>query len=269
MFGMFHIPTKEDRAREKERQQATINRRLPLCVPWDPYIKFDKELNFKADTYLDWGLFPGVKPVDVMHPVHVLAKGLEFYRMSPNETFFYCVKKIPKGGTLEVYYSKQKGTVMFDGDVYVPVLHRKEKWNDQRWKEEPWMSTTPMEIISMREGTKLAKGHTVIGGLGLGYQLAEVTHRKKVKKVTLVEIDQGLIDMMMPALKDRLGPAPVEVIVGDAEQIVPTFTADVALIDIFDGYGGNDFPKCPNIPKVWCWGSQYVQGSNSLFGWYA
>ena len=25
--------------------------------------------------------------------------------------------------------------------------------------------------------------------------------------------------------------------------------------------------KEPNIPKVWCWGSQYVNGSNSLFGW--
>jgi hypothetical protein len=267
MFSLFHIPTPQERARERARQRETVNRRLPLCVPWDPQIKFDKELNFKADTYLEWDLFPSVKPVNILHPALIIDKGPEYYRMSTDETFFYCMKTVPKGGMLEVYYSKQKGTVMFDGDVHVPVLHRKERGNAKRWKEEPWMSTTPMEAFTLRGGTKLAKGHTVIGGLGLGYQLAEVTHRKKVKKVTLVEIDRGLVEMMLPALKSRLGPAPVEVIIGDAEQIVPTLTADVALIDIFDSYGGNEFVKCPNIPRVWCWGSQYVQGSNSLFGW--
>ena len=30
---------------------------------------------------------------------------------------------------------------------------------------------------------------------------------------------------------------------------------DVALVDIFPGYGGNSFPRCPNIGRVWCWGS--------------
>lgn len=264
MFDLFGMESEGQRKRRKEREREDRERRLPLCVPWDPKIKFQKELNIKADTYPYWNLFPDVTPCREVFPQQVLAKGPAYYRMSEDETFFYCVKEIRKGEDLATYYGRQKGSVMFDGSVYFPTLYRKQ-WED-RWKEEPWMSTTPMEVLTMRGGTKLAKGHTVVAGLGLGFQLAEVTHRKKVTKVTLVEIDQGLVNLMMPALKDRLGTTPVEVIVGDAEKVVPTLTADVALIDIFDGYGGNEFKPCPNIPKVWCWGSQYVQGSNSLWG---
>jgi len=32
-------------------------------------------------------------------------------------------------------------------------------------------------------------------------------------------------------------------------------TADAALIDIDKSYGWNTFPYCPNITKVWVWGS--------------
>ena len=41
----------------------------------------------------------------------------------------------------------------------------------------------------------------------------------------------------MPRLD--LNGRDVEVLVGDACDIVPTLTADVALIDIFTSYGGN------------------------------
>lgn len=270
MFGLFSTPTPAQVAREKQWQKEEMERRLPLCVPWDPKIKFDTHLNIKADTYLRWDLFADVKPARLYNPHQVLAKGSEYYKLSDNGLFLYAVQRIPKGAKIITWYGRQRGDVMFDGDVHIPVLYLKEKyWAErgvERWEEKPWMSTTPMEILTLRGGTKLAKGHTVIAGLGLGYQLCEVTHRKKVHKVTLVEIDQGLVDMILPALKDKLGPAPLEVLVGDAHKIVPTLTADVALIDIFHGYGGNDFVPCPNIPRVWCWGSQFVNGSNSLWG---
>jgi hypothetical protein len=40
-------------------------------------------------------------------------------------------------------------------------------------------------------------------------------------------------------------------------------TADVALIDIFPHYGGNEFPRCPSIKRVWCWGASFVGNTNS------
>ena len=61
-------------------------------------------------------------------------------------------------------------------------------------------------------------------------------------------------------MKPLLGPAELEVIVGDAEKVVPMLKADVACIDIYPDYGGNEFaPKCPDIGRVWVWGSQFTQ----------
>ena len=68
-----------------------------------------------------------------------------------------------------------------------------------------------MEFFTLRGGTRFSRGHTVVAGLGLGHQLREVTHRKQVKRVTLIERSQSLLDFIMPALKPLLGPAPVEI----------------------------------------------------------
>jgi hypothetical protein len=266
MFGMFRLPSPEEEAREREWQAREVARRLPLCVPWDPQIKFAKELNIKAETFPFWRHFPDVVSTRETLPYRILVENPSNFRMSDDGTFFYCVKELPKGVAYETYYGNKRGTVMFDGPVLVPTLYRKKDYTD-RYGEMPWMSIMPMEMLSLRGGTRLAKGHTVVAGLGLGYQLVEVTRRERVTKVTLVEINQGLVNLIMPALQDWLGPAPVEVIVGDAQVIVPTITADVALIDIFASYGGNEFVACPHIPRVWCWGSQHVNGNNSLFGW--
>ena len=188
MFGLFSFPSKAQRERELAWRKEEMERRLPLYVPWDPKAKFEKQLNFKADTYLRWDLFPDVKPVGLYNPTAIIAKGEKYYKRSADGMFIYTVQRIPKGSKIDTYYGKQRGTVMFDGDIFTPVLYRLEKYwkerGEERWQEGPWMSTTPMEIFTMRGGTKLAKGHTVIAGLGLGYQLCEVTHRKKVEKVT-------------------------------------------------------------------------------------
>jgi predicted RNA methylase len=169
---------------------------------------------------------------------------------------------------------------MFDGPVNIPSLHERG-YDGVVWKEDPWMSITPMEMLTLRPGTKLAKGHTVVAGLGLGWQLAQVLAKRSVKKVTLVERSQELIDWVLPrvpgidACRDRL-----EIICGDARDVLANFAADVALIDIFPGYGSNEFfvtydnderfrggrsrPK--NIPNVWCWGASPIRESRGR-GW--
>jgi len=43
--------------------------------------------------------------------------------------------------------------------------------------------------------------------------------------------------------------------VKDAHEVLPTFEADVALVDIFPQYGGNRLHySTPGIKVVWCWG---------------
>ena len=50
-------------------------------------------------------------------------------------------------------------------------------------------------------------------------------------------------------------------LVGDAFKIIPTLSADVALLDMFPAYGGNEpatrelARRSPKIKKVWGWGT--------------
>jgi spermidine synthase len=122
----------------------------------------------------------------------------------------------------------------------------------------------PPEILTLREGTRLAKGRVVIAGLGLGHQLIEVSKRFQVKEIVLVEQSQELVDFYLPRVRS-LVKKKLTVIVGDAYEVVPTLSADVALIDIFPGYGHNEAAtrelarRSPKIKKMWGWGTAAVR----------
>jgi spermidine synthase len=98
----------------------------------------------------------------------------------------------------------------------------------------------------------------------MGYQLEQVCKKRSVKKVTLIEKDQEIVDWIFPRLD--LNDKEVDVIIGDAEELLLDMTADVALIDIYKGYGGNGDgvvdrirrSKDGEIGKVWVWGSANI-----------
>jgi len=145
--------------------------------------------------------------------------------------------------------------------------------------------------MTQRPGIRFAKGHTIVAGLGMGWALVEIMRKKTVKHVTLVEKSQSLVDWILPRVMDtaklRYGEKwpTLDVVVGDAYEVVPDMTADVAVVDIFDSYGSNDFiddvmtktrsrlPRelrwkhelnvCPNIKRVWSWGKSDVKDA----GW--
>ncbi len=61
--------------------------------------------------------------------------------------------------------------------------------------ETTWMSVTPHEINTMKENISQAKGHVITLGLGLGYYSFMVSNKPEVKKVTIVEMNQKIIDI--------------------------------------------------------------------------
>ena len=253
-----------------ERQRQSHAERLAeKAVPWTPGVKWMPSLSFIGGTFKHYDLFPDVKPTESRYSGDA-PKGE--YCDSATGKFRYLKKTLPKATPLRTWYGSRVGEVVFDAPVIIPSLWERPPdhlggWKDRWAQSDPWMSLTPAEIISMRGGTRLAKGHTVIAGLGLGYQLRDVLLRPKVSKVTLVELSQELVDWILPPLSRLLDPvcyAKLNVVVGDAYVEVPKLTADVALLDIFPGYGGNkedgDRIKIAskNISKVWTWGSTYV-----------
>ena len=113
---------------------------------------------------------------------------------------------------LETYLGARRGEVAFDGDVLIPALHERDAryadgspWQARNlWGSSPWMSHTPMEVFSLRGGTRRAKGSVVVAGLGLGQQLIDVSQRAAVKQLTLVECSQELVDWIMPRISATL-----------------------------------------------------------------
>jgi hypothetical protein len=217
-----------------------------MSVPWSPKMKWQKELKLSAASYTAWLqtrlLVPDLPAGDVRTPPR---------HEIPGTYLYYAHVTLPVLEPLLTCLGNRKGQVFFNGDIVIPVIRQPREWDHDR----VWMSLTPMEVFSLRPGTRLAKGHTVIAGLGMGHQLIDVTNKRNVREVTLVEKEQGLVDWVLPRIEKHLGQAPVEVIVGDAYDALKTLEADVALIDIFSSYGGNFMPYCRGIKRVWCWGA--------------
>jgi spermidine synthase len=107
-------------------------------------------------------------------------------------------------------------------------------------------------LCELSERHRLARGVTWIAGLGLGCIVRMVAEKKNVSRIVLVERCSTLVEWILPRLNIQ---KPIDIIIGDARDIVPTSTGDVALIDIFESWGGNRFPSCPGFKKVWVWGA--------------
>lgn len=233
--------------------------RAKRAIPWNPKMKWEKYLNIKAETYtVPIELFPKLRPVKVSHPTRLNSR--LSYEKSPSGTWCYVRQIFPSKEIISTCIGSRQGDVMFDDDVIFPTLwHNKGHNYMGGWTDSPFMSLTPFEVFTLRTGTRRAKGHTVVAGLGLGYQLAEVTKKKSVKKVTLVEVDEELVDWLLPIIKPHLGECELSIEIGDANKVLPKLTADVALIDIYPSYGGNTFDhECKNIPTIWVWGSANI-----------
>jgi hypothetical protein len=254
----FLFSPAEHRAREQREKEYILKHRVPKCVPWSPDMKWERQLNLQAKTYTTFSLFP-VEPVNSQNCNECLPSQAV---VSPHSRFLYCEKKLKMGWSLPTVYGREEGTVIFDGPVVIPALHEAASERAAgKWDIGPWMSLTPSELFTLRPGTKRAKGDVIVAGLGLGHQLIEVSKRKQVKKLILVEKSQELVDWLLPHIRLHMARPVDDVVVGDAYEVMPKLRADVALVDIFPSYGFNSDERkrlertCPNIGFIWAWGA--------------
>ena len=259
MFGMGFYDVRGMQERYSSKSWNAVQPQ-----PWTPDIAWAPMLKIDAATWSPPRLFdckdtPCVDVNNIPEDERIV---------SADGKWLYANKVFPMGHSLVTLLGCKRGELRFTAPALIPGLHEWDTFRD-RWNKNPWMSFTPMEFFTLRGGTRFSRGHTVVAGLGLGHQLREVTHRKQVKRVTLIERSQSLIDFIMPALKPLLGPVPVEIIVGDAYEALPKLTADVALVDIYQDYGDGSWDhedmrlarKCPNIGRVWIWGGSAYKPS--------
>lgn len=253
-FGMFLAV--ETTAEQRERRAREHVRHLEPA-PWSPDMRYETRLRIDGSTWNPPLLFdtPAYKncPWDNVPE--------DYYVDSPTGQWRYQNKILSPDVVLDTVQGPKHGHVNFSTPVVLPTLAGRRP--DGRWMVNPWMSYTPGEVFSLRPGVRLAKGHTIVAGLGLGYTLMDVTHRKQVKRVTLVEKCRDLLQWLLPVITPKLGPAKLEVICGDAYEWLPKLEADVAIVDIYERYGQARHDahsmlglqsKCFGIKRVWCWG---------------
>lgn len=248
----FLSPAMRLRIENEERRYAK-----DLCknaVNWSDDIKWKKFLAIRAESFKPLDLFPELTPQKEIDPNKVKNNAI----FSKDKRWILYKKIWPKYERVSIVgdnVGRKKGYIVFDGDLEITALHYRKYEN---FDCNPMMSLMPMELMTLKWGTRYAEGHTVIGGLGLGHQLIEVSKRKQVNRITLIEISESLTAMLWPYIEPHL-QKKVEIVHDDVYKALPKMKADTALIDIFPTFGC-DFEKgelaktCPNIRKLWCWG---------------
>jgi hypothetical protein len=257
-------------------------------VDWSDEIAFDPVMLVDADSYKPKLLFPDVKPAKPF--TEDPATYIEFE--TPDGRFWrYRNSRLPMGQHLETVSEERieinddgstEGRVWFTGDVVFPVLT--ERKGPHANSEQVWMSITPMEIFTCRDGVRQAARHAskarhpgkkaikkvVIAGLGLGWMLEKVASLKDVKEIVVVEQSEGLLDWYGRDMCESIKKVS-DVIQGDYwEHAARLGDEYVHLIDIWPHLGQayddehlKDSPFDDFEIQWWAWGYQFGEDRDS------
>lgn len=98
---------------------------------------------------------------------------------------------------------------------------------------DPVMSDTPSERFDHYEVWKNARGKVLINGLGLGLITGAIALKSIVTSITVIEIDQDLIDLVGPYWLSKF-PEKIKIICEDALAFTPQERYDVVWHDIWN-----------------------------------
>lgn len=118
-------------------------------------------------------------------------------------------------------------------------------------KKSVIMSDNLMETEDQEEFLGLAEGHIVIGGLGLGLIALRLLKKSGIKSITIIEIDQDVIDLVSPRL---VSYPEVSVLLGDVRNFnynTLKFPPDYVYMDIWDGTSTGSFQDRISVLNYW------------------
>jgi len=164
----------------------------------------------------------------------------------------------------------------------VPLSINRGYWSEARWintmtvltrlgpeGEQTWMSTSPMEIESQEIGCRLAKGDTIVMGLGMGWAAANAALVPAVSRVTVIERDPEVIALI--AGQDIWSQLPTEaaekirIIEDDALTYRPDKPVETLLADIWLPLNGDErveevrqMQANTRASQIYFWGQEMV-----------
>ena len=101
---------------------------------------------------------------------------------------------------------------LFNGGRYCPA----GEYTMLKVRGQLVMSDTPDEMSDHWQAVRKAQGHCLIMGLGLGMVVTAIAKKPEVTKITVIEIEQNVIDLVGPYM-----PEGVEIICADALEWQP------------------------------------------------
>lgn len=149
----------------------------------------------------------------------------------------------------------------------MPVLLRRSGGAPDNW--ETWMSFSPSEIESQEAVCLHAAGTVAVMGLGLGWAAANLALSPRVRRVTVVELDPEVIELVstLGVFGQLPGDARAKlgVVRADAMEWRPAESVDVLYADIwrrFDEPGALDqvrrMQANVNAGTVFFWGQEVL-----------
>lgn len=247
-YALGFMPPSWHLAQAKQEREYFERVLVKQAVPWVEDIKFNPQLVIDGTTFQPQRLFD--------YP----AQAKFHYHADPTKTLGYSNHTLPRGSALSLYQGQKRGRVRFTTDVVIPTIYNLEKKEDGHPKV--WMSYTPAEVLTCRQGIRLAKGTVLLGGLGIGYMLRAIAAKKSVQKIILVENSQALLDWYGDRLVEEIrhiSGKPIEVIVDDALAHIGQHGAEVRhIIDIWDSfpayYSREWEAAAKTVRYFWGWG---------------
>lgn len=109
------------------------------------------------------------------------------------------------------------------------------------------MSDTPGEAHEHRPALRMAKGHVLLNGLGLGFLLDAILRKPEVEHVTVVEKSADVIKLCGGRFKRK----PVEMVHADALEFKPPRgeTYDMVWHDIWTISGPENLPEMTKLKR--------------------
>lgn len=92
-----------------------------------------------------------------------------------------------------------------------------------------WMANTPMERRTNQEFQDAAHGDVLIFGLGIGMIIPDLLSNKRVRSITIVELEQEIIDFV----GQHFQHPRITIIQGDARSYTGTRSFDTVYYDIW------------------------------------
>lgn len=138
--------------------------------------------------------------------------------------------------------------------------------------ESVWMSDTYMERSSNLDIKQCANGDVLIAGLGIGLILTVIAKESNVKSITVIELEQDVINLVEQPLRDYLGDDSnkLNIIKANINDWKPTKKYDTIYFDIWRNISVDNWNEMKSLHKKFknvlnrtnenCWMSSWQRG---------